>query len=90
MNRRELICVVSRKSGYAFEHCDEIIRSAFEVITDELAGYGKVTIPKFGTFYVEGKNETVYKKPDTGEEIFVPARKYPKFRTSDALKDAVK
>lgn len=90
MNRQKLIEVVARKSGYDFDLCKEIIQMLFEIITEELRGYGKVVIQKFGTFYVEQKEERIYRKPDTGEKIVVPARKYPKFRTSDVLKDIVK
>lgn len=90
MNRKGLTRTVARKSDYTFAQCDEIIRLAFQVITGELNGHGHVMIPNFGTFYVEEKDTTIYHNPVTGKETIIAARKYPKFRSAPALKDAVK
>lgn len=70
--------------------CEYIVDTVFKIIADELAGHGSIRIPNFGLFYVEDKSARTYKNPLTGEETFVDTRKYPKFKSADALKDAVK
>lgn len=90
MTRKQLIEVVSRKTGQSEELCGEIIRAAFAAITHELNGHGHVSIPKFGVFYVEDAKDRVYVQPKTKKKTTIKARKYPKFRSAPALKDAVK
>lgn len=91
MTRKDLIEVVARKTDQPEMVCEEIIKATFAAITNELAGYGFVTIPKFGTFYISEKKARAYVNPlNTEEATVVSARKYPKFRTASALKEAVR
>ena len=91
MTRKDLIEVVARKTDKPGTVCEEVIKATFKAITNELAGYGSVTIPKFGTFYVNEKKARAYVNPlNTEEATVVSARKYPNFRTVPALKEAVK
>lgn len=91
MTRKELIEVVARKTDKPETVCEDVIKATFAAIANELTGYGFVTIPKFGTFYVSEKKARAYTNPlNTEETTVVSERKYPKFRTASALKEAVR
>jgi len=48
-----------------------------------------VQIIGFGTFEVRDRSKRKGRNPQTGEEMTIPARKVPVFRTGDTFKDSV-
>lgn len=89
MLRSELIRETSLRTGYTQIVCSEIIRELFDIITDELEAHGSLHIPNFGVFDVYDKKQTNKRMPDTGEILEIDAKKYPRFKPADALKEKV-
>jgi DNA-binding protein HU-beta len=59
-------------------------------ITEALGTGGSVSLIGFGTFKVAERKARKGRNPQTGEEIYIAARKVPKFVAAKALKEAVK
>lgn len=89
MLRSELIRETSLRTGYTQIVCGEILRELFDIMSDELEAHGSIHIPNFGVFDVYDKRATSKKMPDTGEIIAIDAKKYPRFRPADTLKEKV-
>lgn len=62
------------------------IKRVFAHIQAELEAGREVQIRSFGTFYAKQREARVGRNPKTGEDIQIPARRYPRFRSSEALK----
>lgn len=89
MNTTELAREVSARCGYMHRDCLKIIRETFKVIGDEIEGHGQVSIPNFGRFDVYERKARKYLKPDTGEDIYVEAKMYPRFQYYSEMKSRV-
>jgi len=64
---------------------DEMKR-VFTHISNELQAGREVKIRSFGTFYAKQRAARAGRNPKTGEKIAIPAKRYPRFRSSDVLK----
>jgi DNA-binding protein HU-beta len=62
----------------------------FSSITNALGNGDSVSLVGFGTFKVAERNARQGRNPQTGEEMYIPASKVPKFTAGKALKGAVK
>ena len=56
---------------------------------DQLRNGNEVRLVGFGTFSVAQRKATLGHNPYTGESIYIPAVKRPKFKAGKALKEAV-
>lgn len=68
---------------------DRVIAAVFDVIKDEVASGGKVTISNFGTFEAVERAEKIGHNPRTGESLVIAAKKSPKFVPGKGFKEAV-
>ena len=89
MNKGELVNEVAKvlktkKDAQAAVDC------VFSSITNALENGDSVSLIGFGTFKVAERNARQGRNPQTGEEMYIPASKVPKFSAGKALKDAVK
>ena len=89
MNKGDLVAEVSKvlktkKDAQAAVDC--VLAS----ITDALENGDSVSLIGFGTFKVTERKARQGRNPQTGQEIYIPASKVPKFTAGKALKDAVK
>jgi len=89
MNKQELIKAMSTKAVISKKDSEKALKAFEEVITETLAGGGKVQLVGFGTFKVSERAERNGVNPSTGEPITIPAAKAPKFQAGQFLKDAV-
>lgn len=89
MIKKELVRDVAQRSGYAQHVCRDIIDSTFDAIFDELEAHGSVRVPNFGLFYTEKRTGRMYYNSLTGIDKEVETKYYPKFKSSDKLKEAV-
>jgi len=88
MNKSDLInelanVLESKKDAQA------AVDSVFSAITQALKNEDTVTIVGFGTFKVSQRSARTGRNPQTGEEIYIAARKVPRFVPGKALKIAV-
>jgi len=71
------------------EQSNAYVKAVFTAIEDELQAGKDVTVRNFGRFYVKELAARKGRNPRTGEAIQIPARKYPRFSSSDNLKSAM-
>jgi nucleoid DNA-binding protein len=57
-----------------------------ELIQDELAGGGEVSLPGIGKFSTSERKARTGRNPKTGEPIEIAARRVPKFKAGKQLK----
>ncbi len=89
MNKRDLVNEVSKvlktkKDATAAVEC------VLSSITKALGDGDSVSLIGFGSFKVADRKARQGRNPQTGEEMYIPASKVPKFSAGKVLKDAVK
>jgi nucleoid DNA-binding protein len=89
MNKAALVnevakVVKTKKEAQAAVDC------VFSTITNALKRGDTVTLVGFGTFKVQERKARKGRNPQTGAQIFIEARKVPRFVAGKALKDGVK
>ena len=89
MNKGDLVKEVAKVLSTKKE-AQEAVDCVFSTITKALKKKDSVTVVGFGTFKVAERKARQGRNPHTGEEMYIAARKVPKFIAGKALKDAVK
>lgn len=89
MNKADLVnevakVVKTKKEAQAAVDC------VFSTITNALKKGDAVTLVGFGTFKVSDRKARTGRNPQTGAQIFIEARKVPRFVAGKALKDGVR
>lgn len=80
---------LSAKTGVKADAAQAQIAAVFDAMQTELKSGRDVTVRNFGKFYLQSRDARVGRNPKTGEQIQIPARKYPRFRSAEGLKSAV-
>ena len=88
-NQNGLVEALSSSQGVSMEQAREQVQSVFGVLSSELASGREVGIRNFGRFYLQDRAARSGRNPKTGEKIAIPAKRYPKFSSSDTLKKMV-
>jgi DNA-binding protein HU-beta len=95
MNKSELIPAVQKRlqethgRGFKRDGIQEVLVAAFEIIQEEVANGEKVMWTGFGVFEPYDRRERKAINPRTGEEMFVKARRSPKFTPAKQFKEKV-
>lgn len=89
MNATELVEKISGRTGISVGDAAKVVKTAMEIIGDEMARGEKVALANFGVFGVTAKAERSGHNPRTGEPITIPAHKSPTFKAYTALKEKV-
>ncbi len=89
MNKNDLISRVAGGAGLSKADAGRAVNSVFDSIATSLANGSEVRLVGFGTFSVANRAASQGRNPRTGERIWIPASKQPKFRAGKALKGAV-
>ena len=91
MKKKDLIHEVwkTQQHNMPYGFVESVVSDTFEVIKNELAHGGKVTLTDFGTFLVRNRKERKAHNPRTGEEMIVAAKKTPAFRAGKRFKEKV-
>lgn len=90
MNKKELVNILSEKTGKPKNEILDIIELMLEKITDALVAGEKVRLVGFGVFEVRKRAAREGRNPQTGDRIHIAETKSPSFLAGKALKDAVK
>jgi nucleoid DNA-binding protein len=80
---------LATRSNTSPEAAAATVAEVFEAIEAELLAGREVSIRSFGTFYLQKRDARTGRNPKTGEPIEIPAKRYPRFRSSDLLKDSM-
>jgi len=89
MTKIDIIQNVYEKLGFSKRDSAKIVESVFDIIKDKLAEGDKIKISGFGNFAVKDKKSRRGRKPQTGEEIAISARKVLTFKSSQVLRKAL-
>ncbi len=90
MNKSELIKQIAKDAGISDQAAREAMQSLIGGITKALSiDKGKVTLPGFGTFLKNHREEHMGRNPMTGEPIRIAARNVVKFKAGKKLREAV-
>ncbi len=86
MTKNELAEQVAERTGMATSQARQAVETAIEVVSDELAGGGEVSLAGFGKFSVSHRAAREGRNPATGQTIHIAASKAAKFSAASALK----
>ena len=89
MNKADLVDAISAQSGLSKADAGKSLEAALDAVTKALSDGNTVSLVGFGNFSVSRRNARTGRNPQTGAEIFIPARNAVKFSAGKALKDAV-
>jgi len=86
MTKNELAEQVAERTGMATSQARQAVEVAIELVSDELARGGEVSLAGFGKFSVSHRAAREGRNPSTGETIKIAASKAAKFSAASALK----
>jgi len=97
MTKNELIDAVAENTGVTKKDTGEIINNMIDTIMEHLKAEAdkpeddrdNVQLIGFGTFEVRDRSARKGRNPQTNEEIQIPARKVPVFRSGKSFKETV-
>ncbi|MGR3492337.1 MAG: HU family DNA-binding protein [Shimia sp.] len=89
MTKTQLVAALAEKMDTDKKSADAALSAVCELITEEVAGGGAVTLPGVGKFYCRERPERMVRNPSTGEQIKKEADKVVKVTIAKALKDSV-
>jgi nucleoid DNA-binding protein len=89
MVKADLVYKVLDKTKLTKRQTNLLINSFMYKITDALSKGEKVEIRGFGSFKIRNINSRKWKCPISGENLNIPAKKYPHFKAAKELKKLV-
>ena len=89
MNKKELIQVVSAKTGFTQKDVGIMLDLTLNTISEALCGGDKVQLMEFGAFLVKERSEHLARNPKTKEVVLIPASAVPSFKPSKVWKEKV-
>ena len=79
MKNRDLIVLVSKKTGFTLMDVEEVLGTLFDTIIESLDAGFKVRISKFGTFGFSDLNEKICRGAPSVNGKKLPRRRIPRF-----------
>ena len=89
MNKSELTETLSKELNLPLSETAGVISTILDSMTNALANGDNIEIRGFGSFTVRHYKSYVGRKPKTGENIVVKAKKLPFLKVGKDLKEAV-
>lgn len=89
MVKSELIENLSERADITLAKAEEVVDLFFNAITDTLAKGDRVEIRGFGAFTVREYKSYTGRNPKTGDQITVPPKRLPFWKTGQELKQRV-
>ena len=89
MNKSELIGSIAELSGLTKVDSEKALTAFIKTVENALKNGDEIRLIGFGTFLAQQKRESTARNIKTGEKITVAAKRVPKFKAGQTLKDAV-
>ncbi len=86
MTKAELIEAMAKQADLSKADAGRALDALIETVTKALRKGDKVSLVGFGTFSVTKRPRRRGRNPQTGEQIWISARKVPKFAAGKTLK----
>lgn len=88
MTKSDLIKLLAEANPHLYlRDIEKIVATVFEEITRALERGDRVELRGFGAFSVRGRSARTGRNPRTGEEVAVPDKVVPYFKTGKELRD---
>jgi integration host factor subunit beta len=88
MTKSDLIKLLAEANPHLYlRDIEKIVATVFEEITRALERGDRVELRGFGAFSVRGRGARTGRNPRTGEEVAVPDKVVPYFKTGKELRD---
>lgn len=89
MTKTQLVAALADRMDSDKKSAGEALDAITDIITDEVASGGAVTLPGIGKIYCRERPERMVRNPATGEQMKKDADKVVKMTIAKALKDSV-
>lgn len=89
VTKADLVNRVAEQTGQQAREVKEVVEEILEVIGEELADGGRVTLKNFGTFSFATHKARKGRNPRSGEPIEIPERRVAQLRFSRVLREDV-
>lgn len=89
MVKSELIECLAERADITLAKAEEVVDLFFNCVTETLARGDRVEIRGFGAFTVRDYKSYKGRNPKTGEQIVVPPKRLPFWKTGQELKQRV-
>ena len=90
MTKKEIVKIISEKSGLTQIQTKEIVQSTLDAIVDSIISAGRIELRNFGVFEVRERAPRKARNPRTGEAVDVPAKKVVVFKPGRLMEDRLK
>jgi integration host factor subunit beta len=88
MTKSDLIKRLAEANPHLFQRdIEKIVSTVFDEVTQALARGDRVELRGFGAFSVRERDSRVGRNPRTGEEVQVPDKVVPYFKTGKELRE---
>lgn len=89
MYKKDLVKIISTKTGSTVKDVDTFLNTFIETITEELKNSGAVIMTGFGSFKSVKTKERTGRNPQTGKEIKIASHNKVRFTPGKELKDSI-
>ncbi|HWL67280.1 MAG TPA: integration host factor subunit beta [Geminicoccus sp.] len=88
MTRSDLIRRIAEANPHLYlRDVEKIVATVFEELTKALERGDRVELRGFGAFSIRGRSARTGRNPRTGEEVDVPDKRVPYFKTGKELRE---
>jgi integration host factor subunit beta len=88
MTKSDLIKQLAETNPHLYQRdIERIVSTVFEEVTEALVRGDRVELRGFGAFSVRHRSSRVGRNPRTGEEVRVPDKAVPYFKTGKELRE---
>jgi len=89
VNKKELIDIVSSKSGMTKIETESLVTITLETIVESVAKGDRVTLVGFGSFEARERKSRYGRNPKSGEKLYIPPARVPTFSVGNFFKNQV-
>jgi DNA-binding protein HU-beta len=90
MTKADLITRIAKDAALTKQQSEKVVDALVASIQDALRKGEKMTLVGFGTFSAMSQKARTGRNPRTGQALFLPSRKTPKFSAGKKLRQAVR
>ncbi|QHQ36645.1 HU family DNA-binding protein [Algicella marina] len=89
MTKTQLVAALAEKTDSDKTTANSMLAALTEIVTDEVAAGGAVTLPGLGKFACRERPARMVRNPATGEQVHKDADRVAKVTIAKALKDVI-
>lgn len=90
MNKYEIACHVSKKTGKPLKDVIPVVSGVFEVMADNIIEDERINISALGSFSLKVREEKVGYDPYRGTRIVIPEGRSLRFKASPSIQKKIK